>query len=150
MRIDGRRMLNQKGLQWDLKGKHAHAFPLTLEAPLMRLSVASLRRVVKGDLTIQFVPQALTSYGGLELLGRYLRQIDLRARLRQAFAGLRSDYGSARIALVLLALFYVGARRLEHLRYLSGDPLVRRFCGLARVPTRRTAAGSLGPLTPAQ
>ena len=38
----------------------------------MRLSVASLRRVVKGDLTIQFVPQALTSYGGLELLGRYL------------------------------------------------------------------------------
>ena len=35
----------------------------------MRLSVASLRRVVKGDLAIQFVPQALTSYGGLELLG---------------------------------------------------------------------------------
>ena len=90
----------------------------------MRLSVASLRRVVKGDLTIQFVPQALTSYGGLELLGRYLRQIDLGARLRQAFTGLRSDYGSHRLALVLLALFYVGARRLEHLRYLSGDPLV--------------------------
>jgi hypothetical protein len=64
----------------------------------MRLSVASLRRVVKQDLTIQFVPQALTSYGGLELLGRYLRQIDLGARLRQVFAGLRSDYGSARIA----------------------------------------------------
>ena len=83
----------------------------------MRLTIATLRRVVKGDLTIQFVPQALTSYGGLELLGRYLRQIDLGARLRQAFAGLRSDYGSARIAMVLLALFYVGARRLEHLRY---------------------------------
>ena len=104
----------------------------------MRLSVASLRRVVKRDLAIQFVPQALTSYGGLELLGRYLRQIDLGARLRQAFAGLRSDYGSGRIALVLLALFYVGARRLEHLRYLSDDPLVTRFCGLARLPTRRT------------
>jgi hypothetical protein len=48
----------------------------------MRLSVASLRRVVKGDRTIQFVPQAFTSYGGLELLGRYLRRIDLGARLR--------------------------------------------------------------------
>ena len=71
----------------------------------MRLSVASLRRVVKRDLTIEFVPQALTSYGGLELLGRYLRQIDLGARLRQAFAGLRGDYGNARIAMVLLALF---------------------------------------------
>ena len=46
----------------------------------MRLSVASLRRVVKRDLTIQFVPQALTSYGGVELLGRNLRQIDLGAR----------------------------------------------------------------------
>ena len=62
----------------------------------MRLTIASLRRVVKGDLAIQFVPQALTSYGGLELLRRYLRRIDLTARLRQAFAGLPSDYGSAR------------------------------------------------------
>src|SRR3989304_3177380 len=85
MRCDGRRMLNQKGLQWDLKGKHAHAFPLTLEAPLMRLSVASLRRVVKGDLTIQFVPQALTSYGGLELLQPYVRRIAGVTRLRPAY-----------------------------------------------------------------
>ena len=51
----------------------------------------TLRRVVKGDLTIQFVPQALTSYGGLELLQRYVRQIHLVARLRQALAGVRSD-----------------------------------------------------------
>ncbi len=50
----------------------------------MRLTIATLRRVVKGDLTIQFVPQALTSYGGLELVGRNLRQIDLGARLHQA------------------------------------------------------------------
>ena len=113
----------------------------------MRLSVASLRRVVKRDLTIQFVPQALTSYGGLELLGRYLHRLDLGARLRQAFTGLRSDYGSHRIALVLLALFYVGARRLEHLRYLGGDPLVTRFCGLARLPTRRTVADWLRQFT---
>src|SRR6516225_10758793 len=139
--------MNQRGLQCDQKGERRHALPLTPEAPLMRLSLASLRRVVKGDLTIQFVPQALTSYGGLELLGRYLRRIDLGARLRQACAGLRSDYGSHRIALVLLALFYVGARRLEHLRYLSGDPLVTRFCGLARLPTRRTVADWLRQFT---
>jgi hypothetical protein len=100
----------------------------------MRLTIATLRRVVKGDLTIQFGPQALTSYGGLELLGRYLRRIELGARLRQTFAGLRSDYGSPRIALVLLALFYVGARRLEHLRYLGGDPMVTRFCAWPGCP----------------
>ena len=93
------------------------------------------------------MPQALTSYGGLELLGPYLRRNDLVARLRQTFAGLRSDYGSPRIALVLLALFYVGARRLEHLRYLGGDPMVKRFCGLARLPTRRTVADWLRQFT---
>ncbi len=113
----------------------------------MRLSLASLRRVVKGDLTIQFVPQALTSYGGLELLQRYVRQIDVVTRLRQAFAGLRSDYGSARLALAVMALFYVGARRLEHLRYLGSDPLVTRFCGLARLPGRRTVANWLRQFT---
>jgi hypothetical protein len=93
------------------------------------------------------VPRALTSYGELELLGRYLRRNDLVARLRQTFAGLRSDYGSPRIALVLLALFYVGARRLEHLRYLGGDPMVTRFSGLARLPARRTVAGWLRQFT---
>src|SRR5436309_2449927 len=139
--------MNQRSPWCARKGERANVTPFTLEAPLMRLSVASLRRVVKRDLTIQFVPQALTSYGGLELLGRYLRQIDLGGRLRQAFAGLRSDYGNGRIALVLLALFYVGARRLEHLRYLSGDPLVTRFCGLARLPTRRTVANWLRQFT---
>jgi hypothetical protein len=40
----------------------------------------------------------------VELLGRHLRRIDLGARVRQTFAGLRSDYGSTRIALVLLAI----------------------------------------------
>jgi hypothetical protein len=34
----------------------------------MRLSVGSLRQEVKRDLSIEFVPQQLTSYGGLELL----------------------------------------------------------------------------------
>ena len=48
---------------------------------------------------------------------------------------------------MLLALFYAGARRLEHLRFLSGDPLVMRFCGLARLPTRRTVANWLRQFT---
>jgi hypothetical protein len=48
-----------------------------------------------------------------------------------------------RPALLLPALPYVGARRLEHLRSLVGDPLVRRFAGLARVPTARTVSNWL-------
>ena len=43
----------------------------------MRLSVPSLRRMVKRPLHVEFGPQQVTSYSGLELLRRYLRQLDL-------------------------------------------------------------------------
>jgi hypothetical protein len=46
-----------------------------------------------------------------------------------------------------LALFVVGARRLEHLRYLAHDPLVARLAGLARIPTDRTVVNWLTQFT---
>ena len=113
----------------------------------MRLKVRSLRRAVKGDLPIEFVPQHLTSYGGLELFGRYFRTRAILARLRGALAALPSDYGSARLALLVMGLFYVGARRLEHVQYLVGDPLMARFCSLARLPTARTVRNWLKQFT---
>jgi hypothetical protein len=113
----------------------------------MRLKVRSLWQAVKGDLHIEFVPQRLTSYGGLELIRRYFRNRAIGARLRTALAALPSDYGSARLALLVIGLFYVGARRLEHLQYLVGDPLVARFCGLARLPTARTVSNWLKQFT---
>jgi hypothetical protein len=113
----------------------------------MRLKVRSLRRAVKGDLAIEFVSQQLTSYGGLELFVRYFRKVQIVARLRGALAALPSDYGSARLALLIVGLFYVGARRLEHLQYLVGDPLIARSCGLARLPTARTVSHWLKQFT---
>src|SRR6266850_3634720 len=139
--------MHQRGGSTDQKGGHPHVFPRTAEAPLMRLSVGTLRQVVKRDLPIAFVPQRLTSYGGLELLRRYLRRIELPRRLHAACAVLGGDYGGGRLALLLLALPYVGARRLEHLQYLLGDPLVRRFAGLARMPTARTVSNWLRRFT---
>ena len=115
----------------------------------MRLKVRSLRQVVKGDLHIEFVPQRLTSYGGLELVRRDARKLAIVARLRPALAAIPSDYGSARLALLVIGLFYVGARRLEHLRYLVGDPSVGRFCGLARLPSSRTVSNWLKQFTQA-
>ena len=82
----------------------------------MRLSVASLRRVVKRPLHVEFTRQQLTSYNELELLRRYLRQRDLPQRLRTACPATGGDYNGGRLALLVLALLYVGARRLEHLR----------------------------------
>jgi Transposase DDE domain group 1 len=116
----------------------------------MRLKVRSLRQAVKGDLQIEFVPQRLTSYGGLELVRRYVRKLAIVARLRTALAALPSDYGSARLALLVMTLFYVGARRLEHLQYLVGDPVVARFCGLARLPSGRTVSHWLKQFTQAK
>ncbi len=113
----------------------------------MRLSVASLRRMIKGKLQVEFVDQDLTSYSGLESLRRYLRQLDLPHRLRAACAGTGGDYGGGRLALLILALFYVGARWLEHLRYVAGDPLIARFCGFARLPTARTVGNWLRQFT---
>jgi hypothetical protein len=115
----------------------------------MRLTVARLRRVVKADLPIEFVSQHLTSYGGLELLRRYFGLLGLHCRIRQAFSGygLGGDYGAGRLVLLVIALFVVGARRLEHLRYLAHDPLVARLAGLARLPTDRTVVNWLKQFT---
>ena len=115
----------------------------------MRLSVASLRRMIKRKLQVEFVHQELTSYSGLELLRRYLRQLDLPRRLHAACAVTGGDYGGGRLALLILSLFYVGARRLEHLRYVAGDPLISRFCGLARLPSARTVSHWLKQFTQA-
>ncbi len=141
--------LNQRNRLCDRKGERANVTPPPQEAPLMRLSVASLRRLIKGKLPVEFVPQELTSYSGLELLRRYLRQHDLPRRLHAACAATGGDYGGWRLALLILSLFYVGARRLEHLRYLAGDPLIARFAGLTRVPTARTVGNWLRQFTQA-
>jgi len=115
----------------------------------VRLRIASLRRTVKGDLPIEFVQQDLTSYSGLELIRRYFRLLDLHRRVRRAFSAydLGGDYGCGRLVLLVLALLLVGARRLEHLRYVAHDPLVGRLCGLARIPSERTVVNWLKQFT---
>jgi hypothetical protein len=105
--------------------------------------------MIKRNLHVEFVDQQLTSYSGLELLRRYLRQHDLPHRLRAACGSTSGDYGGGRLALLVLALLYVGARRLEHLRYVASDPLLGRFCGLARIPTARTVGNWLRQFTQA-
>src|SRR5262245_64333612 len=49
--------------------------------------------------------------------------------------------------LVIVVLILVGGRRLEHLSYLCEDPLVKRFCGLLRLPRERSVARWLKRLT---
>jgi hypothetical protein len=38
------------------------------------------------------------------------------------------DYGCSHLVLLVIGLLVVGARRLQHLRYLANDSLFARFC----------------------
>jgi hypothetical protein len=117
----------------------------------MRLKVGRLGRLVKRDLPIEFGREQLTSYGGLELLRRYFHLIGLNQRLRRGFREhkLGGDYGCAHLVLLVIALLVVGARRLQHIRYVAGDPLFARLCGLARIPSDRTVVNWLKQFTQA-
>lgn len=113
----------------------------SLESPFpMRRRKRILSRRVNGDLAIQFGDDQLTSHAGLELLSGQLRAIWFNDRLREAFRGLvlRGDYPWVGITRLLLAMLWVGGRRLRHVRFLSRDPLVMRFAGLVAVPDERT------------
>ena len=105
----------------------------------MRLSRSLLRQRVNTQAALRFECEGLTSFSGLELVRVFFVGLDLPRRLRDALnrhlPG--SDYPAANLVLLLLALIITGGRRLSHVRSLAHDPIVARFCGLARLPTDR-------------
>src|ERR1700680_3413587 len=118
------------------------------KAPKMRLKVRRLWQAIKQELPIQFGHEQLTSYGGLELVRRYFQLIELKARIRRALGKhTRGDYGGTHLVLLVIGLLVVGARRLQHLRYLTNDSLFARFCGLSRIPSDRTVVNWLKQFT---
>jgi len=108
----------------------------------VRLSRTNFQGSCKGFLRIDFANQDITAFGGLELLRRYLALIELGRRVRSVFARYEvgGDYRAVDMILVILVLMLVGGRRLEHLNYVCDDPLVKRFCGLLRLPRERSVS----------
>ena len=108
----------------------------------MRLSRADFSSSCKSFLNIEFASQDITAFGGLELVRRYLALIELGRRVRSVFARYEvgGDYRAIDMILVIVVLILVGGRRLEHLNYICDDPLVKRFCGLLRLPRERSVA----------
>ena len=120
------------------------------ERPLsVRIRKADIRSRVKGDLRVEFSGTGLTSYAGLELLIRYFRATGFNRLVRGHLSelGLRSDAGLVGMVRLLLGLLVVGGRRVSHVDYLRGDPLVSRFCGLRRLPSGRTLGRWLSQFT---
>lgn len=108
----------------------------------MRLSRADFQGSCKSFLKIEFASQDITAFGGLELLRRYLALIELGRRVRTVFLrnDVGGDYRAIDMILVIMVLILVGGRRLEHLNYICDDPLVKRFCGLLRLPRERSVS----------
>lgn len=108
----------------------------------MRLSRADFSFGVQGFFRIEFASQDISAFGGLELIGRYFRLIELHRRVQSVFAcyGIGGDYRAIDMILVMVVLMLVGGRRLDHLNYVCDDPLVKRFCGLLRLPRERSVA----------
>ncbi len=99
-----------------------------------------MKRRVNGPLSLRFQFSGLSSYAGLELVRRYFASTHLAQRIRRHLSRKvpGTDYGVVSMILLLLALLIAGGRRLRHLLYLEDDPVVRRFCGLRRLPTPRS------------
>jgi hypothetical protein len=115
----------------------------------MRLGKRSCQARVNREMKIEFAPQSLTSYSGLELLDRFLRMVDLDGRVRRAFAEQRvcGDYSLTSMIRLLLGLLWVGGRRLSHVDYVRGDLLVCRLARLRLLPHERTLSRWLKQFT---
>ena len=115
----------------------------------MRRKKKDLRARVNANLEMDFAAERLTSYGGLELMIRYLRKIGWSGQLRRRLGGWVSgdDYGTAGMWQAILGLLLVGGRRLRHLSFLRGDPLIQRFCALKDLPSDRSASRFLKSFT---
>ena len=93
----------------------------------MRRKKADLHARVNDNWKMEFTAEGLTSYAGLELLMRYLRIVDWNRQLRRhvGSVGFGGDFGGVSPSRVLLGLLWVGGRRLRHLDFLKGDPLLQ-------------------------
>lgn len=106
----------------------------------MRRRRPDIQARVNGNLRFEFGDVTLTSYAGLELFARYLRQSEFNTLVRKAFVGVPAwgDYGLVVMVRLLLGLIVLGGRRLRHVAYLCDDVVYRRFAGVAVVPSART------------
>jgi hypothetical protein len=98
---------------------------------------------------IEFSPQNLTSYSGLELLDRVLRTIELDGRIRRAFTqfGFSGDFSVVSMIRLLVGLLWIGGRRLSHVDYVRSDALVCRLARLRQLPHERTLSRWLKQFT---
>ncbi len=111
----------------------------------MRIGKRGFSARIKGDLKLNFGDEKLTSHAGLELLRRFLRGLDFMRALRasERRAGIGGDFSLSKVVLTVLAMLWVGAKRLAHLSFMASDPMFLRFASLSRAPNERSLGRAL-------
>ncbi len=111
----------------------------------MRIGKRGFEARVKGELSIEFGEEKLTSHAGLELVRRFLRGVGLLSMLRESEKklGLGGDFSLSKVVLAVVAMLLVGAKRVRHLAFVGSDPLFLRFVGMSRTPTERSLGRAL-------
>ena len=105
----------------------------------VRLSRADFKQRINGEVAIRFDVSELTSFVGLELIGRFFRRLGLRELLHRAERQLLGhDFGPMEMPLVILTLLDTGDPKVPHIGLLKSDRLVNRVCGLGRAPSEHT------------
>lgn len=106
----------------------------------MRFRKPDSHRQRKPIMEIEFTEEGLTSYAGLELVRSFLSRLGFFLSLRKVEEriGFHGDTPFRSMILLILGLLLVGGRRLSHVAHLEHDPVVLRFAGLDRVPSRAT------------
>ncbi len=115
----------------------------------MRSIRADFRRRAKGRVDYRMCRQEVTSHADLELVREYLKGRRFPALMRRA-AGKGFPYTDLVVVpmlLTLLGLILIGGRRVWHLGYELSDPALKRFSGLARMPSSRTVSAWLQRIT---
>jgi hypothetical protein len=115
----------------------------------VRVSNHRIRNIDRRKFEIEFSEENISSYSGLELFRRYFYLIGLHREVKKSFRYYRigGDYGICDVIFVFMAMFITGCRRLRDVEFIKDDPLVKRLCGLERVPGDRSLSRYLKRFT---
>jgi hypothetical protein len=115
----------------------------------VRLAKQTLRQRINKNLRVEFTDEKITTFSGLEYFRRYFARTGLAIRIRKAFSGrgYDGDFGVSGYIFTFFALWLTGGRRLRHVDYIAQDPLVKRFCGLFKLPSDRSLSRWLSSFT---
>lgn len=114
----------------------------------MKLSRNQVQSKTHAVPELRFEDQKLTSFAGLFVFQLLFQRLDLKRRLRDCFAHLRSTraYDHALAVLGLIVHLLIGFRQLRDERFYRDDPMVLRVLGVTRLPDVATVSRLLATI----